>query len=184
MDEEDRDALIEELASAWRPLSEGGPSAHPAWEKLDEEGRLEAFEIAKSLRLMEAAFDSEGLSTTGKVVMDRVAREQRASDTEPARTAKVIAFPRRFLQSQPLAMAAVAMLVVGIGLWASRDDEALGGSPTDEERVAAIDEPTHERELTEPAPEELAEPSHTPEEKVEREALAAAEPPARVAGSA
>ena len=150
MDKEERDALIEELASAWRPSPEGEPSAHPAWEKLDAQGRMEAFEIAKSLRLMEAAFDSEGLSTTGKLVMGRVAREQRAADTESARGAKLLSFPKRLMQSQPLAMAAVAMLVVGIGVWAGRDGKLESAGPTDVESVAVVDGAT--RELPVPAP--------------------------------
>lgn len=69
----DRENLIEAAASAWRPRTPGrGLRAHPAWSDLDEEGRKKAFQLASALRTLEAALDPEGLSTTGRAVLDRI----------------------------------------------------------------------------------------------------------------
>lgn len=167
-DEEDRNALIEEAATAWRPSSEKGPSTHPAWEELDDEGRIEAFDISESLRQMEAALDPKGLSTTAKAVMERVAGQQEASEAEPERAGKLIAFPRRIMQSQPLAMAAVAMLVIGIGVWVGRDDRAPDVDPAGEERLAAVEESARERagEAVESEAVAEAETADPPDQKV------------------
>jgi hypothetical protein len=78
-DERDRDILIEQVAAAWRPTDlEGGPRPHPAWHDLDEAGRAEAFELAVRLRRMEAGLDPQGLSTTGRAVLDRILRARGA----------------------------------------------------------------------------------------------------------
>lgn len=67
---DERDALIERVASAHRRRdSLGRIHDHPGWHDLDEPGRLEAFERALELRRMEAALDSEGLSTTARAVL-------------------------------------------------------------------------------------------------------------------
>lgn len=39
---------------------------------LDDEGRIEAFEAAQRLRVVEAALDPEGLSTTARAVLARI----------------------------------------------------------------------------------------------------------------
>ncbi len=68
-----RDELIEAAASAWRPRSATGEvRGHPSWHDLDEEGRREAYEVARRQRGIEAALDPEGLSTTGRAVMARI----------------------------------------------------------------------------------------------------------------
>ena len=74
MNQRDRELLIEAAASAWRPRSPRGLPVHPAWYDLDESGRQEAFEAARTLRTMEAAFDPDGLSTTARAVLARIGR--------------------------------------------------------------------------------------------------------------
>ena len=67
--------LVEAAASAFRPATvDGGVGAHPAWHDLDDEGRGAAFELATALRKMEAALDPDGLSTTCRAVVARIAR--------------------------------------------------------------------------------------------------------------
>jgi hypothetical protein len=46
--------------------------AHPAWQDLDQAGRLEAFEATRAARALEAALDPEGLSTTARAVLARI----------------------------------------------------------------------------------------------------------------
>lgn len=71
----DRENLIEQVASAWRERdADGRVRAHPAWHDLDESGRREAFDVASRLRLLEAALDPEGRSTTARVVLARIRR--------------------------------------------------------------------------------------------------------------
>ena len=197
MDQEERQALIEEVASAWRALGEGGIEAHPGWELLDEEGRIEAFEIAATLRKMEAALDEEGLSTTGRVVLERVMQQAerdaapdnvvRLSDARKGNgapekkqdrgMARVIAFPKRVMQSQPWAMAAVALLVVGVGLLSVRERQGPGTGTLDGQQVATTEEPQRELEAAEP-PEEPSEPTTPTVVKEERIEVAEAEQPA------
>lgn len=70
----DRETLVEAAAGAFRGRDpHGGVMAHPAWHDLDEAGRLEAFEVAAQAREMEAALDAEGLSTTARAVLGRIA---------------------------------------------------------------------------------------------------------------
>jgi hypothetical protein len=67
------DPLVESIAGAWRPRDpRGGVRFHPGWYDLDESARLEAFEAARANRLLEAALDPRGLSTTAKAVIARV----------------------------------------------------------------------------------------------------------------
>jgi len=71
--EKEREALIEQVAGAFRPRDAFGElHGHPAFYDLDEAGRAEAFEVARRLRAMEAALDPEGLSTTAKAVLARI----------------------------------------------------------------------------------------------------------------
>lgn len=66
--------LIEEVAGAFRPERSSGDSTLPAWHDLDEAGRQEAFELAMSLRTLEAAVDPDGLSTTARAVLGKITR--------------------------------------------------------------------------------------------------------------
>ena len=73
-DPSDRAALIEALSGAHRdrdPL--GAIQSHPAFHDLDDAGREEAFDAARALRRMEAALNPEGLSTTARAVLARIA---------------------------------------------------------------------------------------------------------------
>lgn len=72
---DDRERLIEEAASAFRPRDAwGNVGPHPAYCDLDPEGRELAFDVATELRRLEAAFDLEGLSTTARAVLARISR--------------------------------------------------------------------------------------------------------------
>ena len=76
IDPREREALIETAAGAWRPRrTDGGVGALPAWADLDEAGRIEAFDLARASRRMEAAFDPLGRSTTVRAVMARIRRQ-------------------------------------------------------------------------------------------------------------
>lgn len=68
----DREHLIEEAASAWRPRGPGAIRPHPAWSDLDAAGRREVFEIARLLRRLESALDADGLSCTARAVLARI----------------------------------------------------------------------------------------------------------------
>ncbi len=64
--------LIEAVTSAWRPRSEEGVRALPAWHDLDEDDRRRAFEATVVSRAAEAALSPDGLSTTAPAVLDRI----------------------------------------------------------------------------------------------------------------
>jgi hypothetical protein len=69
----EREALIERVARARRerdPWSRLKPE--PAFFDLDAEGREAAYRAALESRALEAAFDSEGLSSTGREVLRRI----------------------------------------------------------------------------------------------------------------
>ena len=72
---EDRDALVEQALSAWRPSGrDGGVRGHPAWHDLDPAGRQEVYQQTLRLRQLEAALDPQGLSTTAQAVLARIKR--------------------------------------------------------------------------------------------------------------
>jgi hypothetical protein len=67
--------LVEAAAGAFRerdPL--GRVRSHPAWCDLDAAGRREAFDAACASRLIEAALDPDGLSSTARAVLARIRR--------------------------------------------------------------------------------------------------------------
>ncbi len=69
----DRETLIERVVSAFRARDpHGAVRTSPAWHDLDESGRVEAFDLAEKMRMMEAAIDGEGLSTTARAVLRRI----------------------------------------------------------------------------------------------------------------
>jgi hypothetical protein len=69
----ERELLVEQAASAYRPARVGGEiGMHPAWADLDEQGRAEAFDVATAMRRLEAAIDPEGLSSTARAVLERL----------------------------------------------------------------------------------------------------------------
>ena len=69
---EDDDLLIEQVASAYRPVPRDELRYHPRWHDLDAAGRERAFDRGKALRELEAALDPEGLSTTARAVLARI----------------------------------------------------------------------------------------------------------------
>lgn len=73
MTDDDRRALIEQAAGAYRSVAPDGTlRAAPAWHDLDDEGRREAAALALAMRRLEAALDPGGLSTTARCVLDRI----------------------------------------------------------------------------------------------------------------
>ena len=69
----DRETLVEHAAGAYRGRdAHGRILAHPAWHDLDDAGRAEAFAVAERLRVLEAALDPQGLSTTAHAVLARI----------------------------------------------------------------------------------------------------------------
>lgn len=74
-DRRDREALVEAAAGAYRARRPGGGVAtSPAWHDLDTAGREESFAAASLSRRLEAALDPEGLSSTARAVLRRLAR--------------------------------------------------------------------------------------------------------------
>ena len=69
----EREELIEQVVSAWRPRdAEGGVRSLPAWYDLAEKDRVEAYEAGVRQRALEAATDPRGLSTTARAVLARI----------------------------------------------------------------------------------------------------------------
>ena len=66
------DELIEQVASAYRPVARDELRYHPHWHDLDGAGRERAFARARALRTLEAALDADGLSTTARAVLARI----------------------------------------------------------------------------------------------------------------
>ena len=67
--------LIERLLSAFRERDpDGVVRPDPAFFDLDAEGRAEAFEAARIQRLLEAALDPDGHSSTTRQVLVRIGR--------------------------------------------------------------------------------------------------------------
>ena len=72
MTEEEKELLVEAVASANQPRPLVDLRYHPAWHDLDAEGREKAADLARVLRKVEAAMDPEGLSTTARAVLARL----------------------------------------------------------------------------------------------------------------
>ena len=68
----DEDALIEEVAGAFRPTDPRQLAALPAWHDLSPAGREEAYERSLTLRTLEAALDAEGYSSTVRAILKRI----------------------------------------------------------------------------------------------------------------
>ena len=68
----DRDALVEEVAGAFRPRRGGAVGSHAAWHDLDAEGREAAYARGVENRRLEAALDAEGYSSTVRAVLERI----------------------------------------------------------------------------------------------------------------
>jgi hypothetical protein len=74
MTREEEDLLVEQVAGAHRPAAGDEIQYHKAWHDLDAAARTRAFDLAVALRPLEAALDPEGLSTTARAVLARIAR--------------------------------------------------------------------------------------------------------------
>jgi len=73
MTPEERQVLIERVVSAHRALDPlERLKSEPAFHDLDEAGRREAYELARTTRRLEAALDPTGLSSTGWAVLKRI----------------------------------------------------------------------------------------------------------------
>jgi hypothetical protein len=72
MTREEEDLLVEQVASAYRPVATDELQYHKAWLDLGEAGRVRAYELARAQRPLEAALDAEGLSTTARAVLARI----------------------------------------------------------------------------------------------------------------
>lgn len=65
--------LLEQVTSAHRERGfDGGIRSAPAWNDLDEAGRLAAFDETVVLRDLEAALDAQGFSSTVRAVLGRL----------------------------------------------------------------------------------------------------------------
>jgi hypothetical protein len=69
---DDDELLIEQVASAYRPVPRDELRYHPRWHDLGAAGRERAFARARALRALEAALDPDGLSTTARAVLARI----------------------------------------------------------------------------------------------------------------
>jgi hypothetical protein len=70
---DDDELLIEAAAGPYRERDpHGAIKPHPAWCDLDARGREAAFEAALQSRVLEAALDPEGLSSTARAVLARI----------------------------------------------------------------------------------------------------------------
>ena len=68
-----QDLLMEEATTAWRPRDRFGVvAAHPAFEDLDAAGRERLHAVVEQQRVLEAALDPEGLSSSGRAVLARI----------------------------------------------------------------------------------------------------------------
>ena len=75
MNERERAMLIEEAITAWRPRTpDGRILEHPAWADLNAAARQTAFEEGLAMRLLEAALDPDGYSTTVRAVAAAIAK--------------------------------------------------------------------------------------------------------------
>jgi hypothetical protein len=69
---DDEELLIEQVASAYRPVPRDELRYHPRWYDLGAVGRDRAFGRARALRALESAIDPDGLSTTVRAVLARI----------------------------------------------------------------------------------------------------------------
>jgi hypothetical protein len=72
MTREEEDLLVEQVASAYRPISTDELQYSKAWQDLGEAARVRAYELARGQRRLEAALDADNLSTTARAVLARI----------------------------------------------------------------------------------------------------------------
>ena len=72
----DHEMLIKEATTAWRPRTPDGQILdHPSWADLDTAARQQVFEETLVMRVLEAALDPDGYSTTVRAVAKLIAAE-------------------------------------------------------------------------------------------------------------
>ena len=77
MTDRERDRLIEEAVTAWRPRTpDGSVLPHPAWADLADAERVRVFDETLRARSLERLLDPEGVSTTARAVLARIALAQ------------------------------------------------------------------------------------------------------------
>ena len=75
-DREERELLVAAASSAHRGRDANGSIVvDSAWLDLDAAGRREAFELATTLRALEASLDPDGLSATGRAILAKINRK-------------------------------------------------------------------------------------------------------------
>jgi len=73
MKSRERESLVEETVTAWRPRTpDGRILMHPAWADLPEDDRELAFDETLLARTLESLLDRRGLSTTARAVLARI----------------------------------------------------------------------------------------------------------------
>lgn len=72
----EEESLIEDATTAWRPRTPDGRILdHPSWADLHAAARLKVFEETLVMRVLEAALDPDGYSTTVHAVAAAIAAE-------------------------------------------------------------------------------------------------------------
>ncbi|HET8948100.1 MAG TPA: hypothetical protein VFQ07_14075 [Candidatus Polarisedimenticolia bacterium] len=73
MKSRERESLLEETLTAWRPRTpDGRILAHPAWADLPETERARAFDETLLARALESLLHPRSLSTTARAVLGRI----------------------------------------------------------------------------------------------------------------
>ena len=71
---DDIELLIEEALTSWRPRTPSGRVLdHPAWADLPPVERSRLFDETTRMRELERALDPDGISTTARAVLRRIA---------------------------------------------------------------------------------------------------------------
>jgi len=74
-DPRERELLIEEATTAWRPRTPDGTILeHPAWADLDSDSRESVFDETVVARRLERGMDDDGYSSTVQAVLNRLRR--------------------------------------------------------------------------------------------------------------
>jgi hypothetical protein len=73
MNDRERDLSVERATTAWRPRGvDGEIRPHPAWCDLDAADRETLHAATELLRALEAALDTDGLTSTARAVLARI----------------------------------------------------------------------------------------------------------------
>ena len=82
----ERERLIESTVTAWRPRTPDGRILdHPSWADLPDADRARVWEETSRSRALESLIDPEGLSTTARAVLNRIAPVPPALARRPPR---------------------------------------------------------------------------------------------------